>query len=151
MEMNIETIPSCSIAYIRRTGPYGSGNRETMEKIKKWARESRYLHDRSVFLGIPRDNPGTTKPEECRYDTCLVLPENTEPVEGEILKGTLPGGKYAVFRLEHTAEALAGSWRDVFSELESHSCQPDESRAVMERYRSELVAIHQCEICIPIL
>ncbi len=34
MNMNIETIPSCSIAYIRQKGAYGEENIQTMKKLK---------------------------------------------------------------------------------------------------------------------
>ncbi|AET67497.1 hypothetical protein Desor_1866 [Desulfosporosinus orientis DSM 765] len=35
MNMHIETLPSCSIAYIRQTGAYGKKNIQTMEKLKR--------------------------------------------------------------------------------------------------------------------
>lgn len=43
MNINIEIIPSYKIAYIRRTGPYGSENVQIMEQLKNWAREKTYL------------------------------------------------------------------------------------------------------------
>jgi DNA gyrase inhibitor GyrI len=39
MNVNIEMIPSYKIAYIRRTGSYGSENVQIMEQLKSWARE----------------------------------------------------------------------------------------------------------------
>jgi len=31
------------------------------------------LNDESIIMGIPRDNPEMTKPEDCRYDACLIV------------------------------------------------------------------------------
>ncbi|HWR62387.1 MAG TPA: hypothetical protein VN580_12285, partial [Clostridia bacterium] len=35
MNMKIEIIPPCKMAYIRQNGPYGSGNALAMERLKK--------------------------------------------------------------------------------------------------------------------
>lgn len=39
MDINIEMIPSYKVAYIRRTGTYGSENVQIMEQLKSWVRE----------------------------------------------------------------------------------------------------------------
>jgi DNA gyrase inhibitor GyrI len=43
MDINIEMISSYKIAYIRRTGPYGSENVQIMEQLKSWAREKKLI------------------------------------------------------------------------------------------------------------
>ncbi len=150
MKMNIEQIPPYRIAFIRHTGPYGAGNVQTMEKLKSWAKSNDLFHKEAILLGIPRDNPETTRPENCRYDTCLVISADYCLRDETIHQGTLEGGCYAVFQIEHTAEALQEAWAGIFPELSSHGCRFDESRPVLERYRMELVLNHFCEICVPI-
>ena len=73
MDINIEMIPSYKIAYIRRTGPYGSENVQIMEQLKNWAREKNLFNENSIILGITQDNPKFTEAKDCRYDTCLVV------------------------------------------------------------------------------
>ena len=73
MDIMIEKMPAYRIASIRQTGPYGINNMQTMEDLKKWAKSNHLFNDESIILGIAQDNPETTKPENCRYDTCIVL------------------------------------------------------------------------------
>lgn len=73
MDIMIENMPAYRIAYIRRIGPYGKNNVETMEELKRWAKNNDLLNDESIIIGIVQDNPETTKPENCRYDTCVVV------------------------------------------------------------------------------
>jgi DNA gyrase inhibitor GyrI len=150
MKLTIEQIPPLRIAYVRHVGPYGSGNVETMEKLKSWARLKDLLDDRSTILGIARDNPETTKPENCRYDTCLVISDDYRLEGEEIGEGAVDGGKYAVFLIDHTAEAVQKAWIELFAELYGQGYEFDESRPILERYKAELVARHYCEICVPV-
>lgn len=150
MKLTIEQLPSYRIAYTRQVGPYGSDNVQTMERLKGWARTNNIFDNKSVILGIALDNPGTTKPENCRYDTCLVVTDDYLIEEGDIKEGSVAGGKYAVFQIEHTAEAVQKAWIEIFPELFGQGFQLDESRPILERYRAELVARHYCEICVPI-
>ncbi|WP_416232339.1 GyrI-like domain-containing protein [Clostridium kluyveri] len=56
MDINIEMISSYKIAYIRKTGPYGSENVQIMEQLKSWAREKNLFNLSSkikkVFIDI---------------------------------------------------------------------------------------------------
>lgn len=146
--MNIENIKETKIAFFRRTGAYGAGNAEVMEKIKALA-AARGLLSKAVILGIARDNPEATPPEVCRYDACLVTEKNF-PENGEILYGTLPGGKYAVFTVRHTAGAVAAAWETVFSDCAAAGLTPDFSRPVAERYSAEMLRAGNCELCVPV-
>lgn len=61
------------------------------------------------------------------------------------------GGLYAVFLLEHTAEAIQIAWSEYPSALVALGYVPDETKPVMERYQKKLVDRHLCELCVPIL
>jgi DNA gyrase inhibitor GyrI len=76
MEVITEQMPACVIAYLRTVGPYGINNVRLMEELKKWAEINHLLNEDSIILGIAQDNPMTTKPENCRYDTCIVISTN---------------------------------------------------------------------------
>ena len=108
------------------------------------------LNDNSIILGIAHDNPDTTKPEDCRYDTCIVVSDDYCVNEGDINQGNIIRGNYAVFKINHTAEAVQKAWIEIFPELLRQGYKFDETRPILERYRVEMVNNHYCEICVPI-
>lgn len=150
MDIMIEKIPVYRIAYIRQIGPYGINNVQTMEKLKKWAKFNHLFNDESIILGIAQDNPETTNPENCRYDTCIVVSNDYLITDDYISEGNIPGGKYAVFKINHTAEAVQKAWIDIFPELLNQGYKFDEARPIIERYMVQMVNNHHCEICVPI-
>jgi DNA gyrase inhibitor GyrI len=150
LNIEIETIPFYRIAYIRQIGPYGQNNVQTMEKLKIWANSNSLLDEQSIILGIAQDNPELVDPETCRYDACLVIPDNYCINEDSISDGCIPGGKYAVFKIKHTAEAVQKAWLSIFPELFKQGLQLDETRPILERYQTKLLKEYYCEICVPI-
>lgn len=106
MDINIEMIPSYKIAYIRRTGPYGLENLQIMEQLKSWAREKNLFNENSIILGIAQDNSEFTEPKDCRYDTCLVVSDEFKVDNKYIKFGKTTGGKYCVFKISHTVDAI---------------------------------------------
>ncbi len=150
MNIKIETIPPYRVAFVRHIGPYGTGNLQTMDKLKKWAESNDLLHDNSIIFGIAHDNPETTKPENCRYDACIVVSDDYYVNDGHVSQGNINGGNYAVFKISHTAEAVQKAWLEIFRTIQAHSCQFDETRPILERYVAEMVTSHYCEICVPI-
>ena len=151
MDINIEMIPSYKIAYIRRTGTYGSDNVRIMEELKSWAREKDLFNDNSIILGIVQDNPQFTEPKDCRYDTCLVVSGEFKVDNNNINFGKTIGGKYCVFKISHTADAMKKAWIEIFSELSKKNYEFDVRRPIIERYAMQMINKHYCEICVPIL
>lgn len=150
MNVDIENIPSYRIAYIRQIGPYGQSNVKIMEELKLWARTNGLLDEQSIVLGIAHDNPELVDPMNCRYDTCLVVSNDKCICDVNINEGSIRGGKYAVFQISHTAEAVQKAWLAIFPELYKNNYQMDETRPILERYKAALVKEHYCEICVPI-
>lgn len=150
MDITIEKIPPYRIAYIRRVGPYGNNNVQTMEEIKKWARANHLFDEETVILGIAQDNPKITEPENCRYDTCVVVSNNFSSNDDFVNIGNIVGGKYAVFKIDHTAEAVQKAWIEIFPELSEKGYQFDNTRPIIERYAVKMINNHFCEICVPV-
>ncbi|AGK98615.1 DNA gyrase inhibitor [Clostridium pasteurianum BC1] len=150
VDITIEKIPTHRIAYIRQIGPYGINNVQTMENIKKWAKSNDLFNDESIIFGIAQDNPKTTKPENCRYDTCIVVSKDYLLTDEYVREGYITGGKYVVFKINHTAEAVQKAWNDIFPELLRQGYQFDETRPILERYIVKMVNNHYCEICVPV-
>ncbi|EDU38636.1 AraC family transcriptional regulator [Clostridium sporogenes] len=151
MDINIEMIPSYKIAYIRRTGPYGSENVQIMEQLKNWAREKNLFNENSIILGIAQDNPKFTESKDCRYDTCLVVSDEFKVDNKYINFGKTMRGEYCVFKISHTVDAMQKAWMEIFSELSKRNYEFDDRRPILERYAMQMINKHYCEICVPIL
>ncbi|MER7707669.1 GyrI-like domain-containing protein [Kitasatospora sp. NPDC097605] len=146
----LEDMPESRIAYLRRVGPYGAANAVHMEKLKSWAAERDLLRTDTAVLGIARDDPARTPPHACRYDTCLLVSDDTDLQDPEIGESRLTGGRHAVLTVAHTSEALAEAWSGLFGDLAAQGFAFDAARPVLERYRPSLLARHLCEICVPV-
>lgn len=153
MNVKIEELPRYRIAYMRRIGPYGSNNKQLMQQFKKWAITRDLLNEYSIILGIAHDDPEVTQPEKCRYDTCIVIPDDYK-LEKNINENNLPGGKYAILNTKHTPEAIGIAWNDLFQFWLPDSGWMIDGRPVFERYLGITKDIEFepviCEICVPV-
>ncbi len=148
VNIKIETLPNCRIAYVRQVGPYGSGNIQAMEKLKKWAAEKNLLDESATILGFPQDNPETTPPENCRYDACIVI-SNDYQIDNSICESELFGGEYLIFKVRHTAEDIQKTWAEIFPAVQNHGYQID-NKPIFERYTGGMIYNDYCEICVPV-
>lgn len=145
-----ECIPSSKVIYMRRTGAYGIENYKLMDTFKKWVQENNLYNEDTVIYAIPMDAPEKVMPCQCRYDVCINKPENQTFELNQIGCRDLESGKYLIFLIPHTADAVQTAWQMCFSELEKLGYLLDKSRPVIERYKKTLVDRHLCELCIPI-
>jgi DNA gyrase inhibitor GyrI len=150
MIFKTEEMPARRVIYMRQVGPYGANNHALMAKFKEWAGTKGLFTKSSVILGISHDNPETTSPEICRYDVCMVIPDGYTIADNNVNEAELVGGKYAVFTISHTAEAVQKAWSEIFSQLKAQGFQLDVSRPIIERYIPAMLDNHLCEICVPI-
>jgi DNA gyrase inhibitor len=150
MNILFEEMPAYRIAFMREIGPYGAANSQAMEDLKEWARCSHLFDDNSIILGIAQDDPESTSPEDCRYDTCIVVPEDFSLNDSPVMEGVITGGRYAIFTIDHTAEAIKKMWAAIFPELLNQGYEVDRSRPIIERYRLQMINNHLCEICVPV-
>lgn len=148
--MKIEQIPDLNIIFMRKTGAYGAENAKLMESFKQWLTSNHLLNDESVILGIAQDNPSFVQPEDCRYDVALIVSDFNGISDSNIMRGVVKGGKYAIFKIHHTAEAMQKAWKEIFNEISREGHLLDSTRPIMERYAIQLLNNHYCEICVPI-
>ncbi|EHJ00457.1 transcription activator effector binding [Clostridium sp. DL-VIII] len=151
MDINIEMIPSYKIAYIRKIGPYGLENMQVMEQLKSLSREKDLLNESSIILGIVQDDPKVTESKDCRYDACLVVFDEFETDNKDVNFGKTIGGKYCVFKINHTMDAMQKAWIEIFSELSKRNYEVDDRRTILERYAMQMINNHYCEVCVPVL
>jgi DNA gyrase inhibitor GyrI len=119
-----------------------------MEKLKEWARSNRLFDKNAVIYGIAQDNAEITKPENCRYDACIVIPQNFV-IDNQVNECEFSGGKYAVFKVIHTSEEIQKAYMEIFPTLSKEGLK-FANKPIIERYTVEMVENHQCEICVPI-
>ena len=140
--MKIETFQGITIAYMRRIGAYGPENRQLMEKLKAFLAQHDLL--KSTILGIPLDDPTITPAEKLRYDVGLIVPANaTIPLPTR----SIDDGTYAVFEVQHTQQGVSSFWQNI-GQL---TLSIDNTKPIIERYSSQKIAEHLCELCVPII
>lgn len=109
--MTIEKLEDMQITYMRRTGGYGEGNRQLMERFKRYLRVNGLLRADTTILGIALDDPARTPEDRQRYDVGVVLTGGEDSCG--LPARTIAGGRYAVFEVPHTEEGVSDFWRDL--------------------------------------
>ena len=144
--MTIETFEGVQIAYLRRTGKYGAGNRQLMEALKSRLRAMELFDADTAILGIALDDPARTPADQQRYDVGVVLTGTAVPCGLPVR--AIDDGRYAVFEVPHTEEGVSNFWRNL-QELTA-GLPLDPTRPVLERYAAQKVSAHRCEFCVPL-
>ena len=150
MIIKTEFMARSKIAYLRKHGPYGTSNSELMNRFKIWAQKEKLLDKNSVILGIAQDNPERTKPEECRYDVCLIINDEILINDELVKESVLEEGEYMVILIAHTPKSIKETYKNLFKIAKHEGVIIDFKKPIIERYNSKLIKNHQCEICIPI-
>jgi AraC family transcriptional regulator len=155
MDVKVTTLPRYRIAYMRHVGPYGAhGIPDLWARFAKWMETHGLLGPDSIRLGIARDDPEVTAPEQLRYDACVVVPDGFEG-DKWVNVTELRASKYAVGAFAGTAHEIVGAWETLYrSWLPGSGYQPDD-RPCIELYRGETYAkgkpgVFRCELCIPV-
>ena len=158
VQVEVKDMPEFHVAYIRHIGPY-KGDSELFgglfDRLMKWAGPRDLLRfPGTQGMSVYHDDPKVTDEDKLRTSVCITVPEGT-PVDGEVGKMTVPGGKFAVARFE-----LAGSdeyekaWNVVFRDwLPESGYQPDD-RPCVEIYHNDPnthpQGLHIVDICLPV-
>lgn len=153
MNITIATLAPVRVAYMRHIGPYGpSISRFWQEQFLPW-RHANGLEQASCY-GIGYDDPDVTPPSKCRYDACVVVPEEFV-AHAPVSIATLPGGRYAVADFRGDGPAIGGAWIELLRRwLPSSGMQPD-SRPFFEYYPADAYydaasGTMECQLCVPV-
>ncbi|MGY3745688.1 GyrI-like domain-containing protein [Vagococcus salmoninarum] len=152
MTLDIIYLTKTTIIHMRQIGPYGQKNQQLMTDFKNILTDQHLLTIDSILLGIPLDDPQLTLPVNCRYEVGLIVPTTFDlsPLPKIIQKRTLAGGNYASFQVPHTPEGLMTIWAEFPVKIKKEGLVLDISRPVIERYASQLLLQHRCELLVPI-
>jgi AraC family transcriptional regulator len=125
MNVEVKTLPARHIAYVANMQGYKPEKiKHAWDTLCRWANAHELLHKNSLMLGISFDNPDITPEHKCRYYACIVVPPEMIGNK-EIAFMDISGGKYAVFRFEGKSEAIAGAYKQLYSEwLPTSGYQP---------------------------
>jgi len=89
-------LPPRHVAYVRHQG-YDRSIKAAWQTLKAWSNEQD--RDFSQQFGLHHSNPAWVELKHCRYVACLAI---DSPIQrrGVVNSMTIPGGLYAVFKLE---------------------------------------------------
>lgn len=147
----VEMIEPTTVVYMRRTGGYGQENMALMQRFKKWIADNALADDDLVIMAMALDDPAQTAACACRYEVCMRCPQGKAFDQAPVGIREMAGGKYMIFLLPHTAQALQTAWQECFAILPELGQSFDKERPIMERYPQKLVEAHYCELCVPIV
>ena len=155
MNVHVRELPPHHVAYMRYVGPYGAhGIPELWARLRKWMEPRQLGPVGRITLGVGYDDPGVTAADKCRYDACVVVPEDFPPDQWVNVMH-VPGGQCAVTEFTGTAHEIQGAWDRVFSTwLPDSGYQPDD-RPCFEVYRDDptvdvKAGVFRCELCLPV-
>jgi AraC family transcriptional regulator len=124
MKVAIDKLPPYHVAYMRWVGPYGPETIPALwQRFIQWMERRGLLAPDNLKLGIAHDSPRVVPPAQCRYDACLVVPEDFVP--DEIVSVTnLPGWKVGTTELVGTAHDVRSAGDALFTQLVESGLNP---------------------------
>jgi len=157
IQVEVKNLPELTVAYVRHIGPY-KGDTELFkglfEKLMKWAGPRDLIHfPDTKCIAVYHDDPKITEEEKLRTDACISIPEKT-PVEGEIGKMNLPGGKFAVAHCEISVNQYEDAWNMLMAGWLPESGYQCDDRLCYELYLNDPEEHpekkHIVDICVPV-
>ena len=149
----VRQIASMKVAYRRHIGSYEDPEvQKRFDELQTWA-TARGLDDEQSYLGIPWDEATITPDGKCRFDACLIVPEDSWFGTGVNLQ-ELPAGRYATYRSEIRNHDFDLPWTHLMrSWLPTSGYEPADGPR-FELYHSDGTADSEgrwdIEICLPV-
>jgi AraC family transcriptional regulator len=137
VDIEVKDVPDMNVAYVRHIGPY-QGDSDLFaglfKKLMTWAGPRGLLTGPDTkCMSVYHDNPEITDDDKLRLSVCVTVPEDT-PVEGEIGKMIVQGGKFAIAHFEIDTDQYGDAWEAVYGGwLPESGYQPDD-RLCFELY-----------------
>lgn len=111
----VKQLPELNVACVRHIGPYPQIGK-AIEKIMAWAGPKGLVRFPSTkLLAVYHDDPKCADPAQLRSDACITVPEGTR-VDGDIRLMKIPGGAFAIARVEIDQSQYAEAWDRLIGE-----------------------------------
>lgn len=155
MQVELRTVPSMRLAYLRHTGPYGDpGISQTWERFGAWCGQNGLVPPRRKMYGISQDDPSITEAARCRYDCCIEVDAAFVP-RGEVGVQDFAGGRYACARFTGTGADIHGAWMRMYGQWLPQSGYQADDKPGLEIYEEDFTVDPQtgafhCLLCVPV-
>ena len=126
LPVKVTEMPGYWVAYARIIGPYCLETAApAFVQLLQWARPRGLINEKTLILGVLRNDPDITPVDKCIFDACITIPESVKS-DGRINVQFLRGGKFAVYRCEIDPDGHHEAWmRLIIHWLLSSGYQPD--------------------------
>lgn len=151
--IDIRELPDFSLAYVTHLGPC-EGIRQAYEKLMAWAMPLGLMQAPDLrMLTLYHDNPRITEPDKMRMSACMIL-NSVQPVRGDILSRTLPGGRHVVGRFTISMEEFEQAWTGLFQWTLERGLRPARDKDCFEIYYNDFnqhpQKLSTVDLCIPL-
>jgi AraC family transcriptional regulator len=153
MNLEVKMFPAMRLAAVRHSGPYNLIG-PVFHRLGDIAGPAGlFTKPGAMMMGIYKDDPGTTAPEELRSAAGVVIAEDA-PLPPGLVEERLPGGRFACFTHQGSYEQLGNSWMHVMNELMPSSGYRRRPGTSCEIYLNNPEQVStpelKTEICVPI-
>lgn len=119
MKPEIRDLAAREVIYVRRRGMIGGTFTVTARKafdVLSDFTKAEGIEDRIIScLAINPDDPDSMPPEDCRYDACFELREDTDyTLRGDVEKQVIEQGRFAVFEHRGPYDTLWQTWNAIY-------------------------------------
>lgn len=109
--LNLEPIP---VYYVRKTGPYAEAAGAAFNELMPFLYGNKLISEDMRCFGIGHDDPHVTEEDKLRYEAAATV-EIDHPLEGEVQRKAIEGGRYATFLHQGSYEKLGQTYDAIFS------------------------------------
>jgi AraC family transcriptional regulator len=155
MRVELKTLPTMRVAYMRHVGPYGDPRIGRMwERFARWASHNGWRDGKRLFAGVSHDSADIAMPDKCRYDACVEVDSSFKP-RHDVGSQEIRGGLHGCVRYVGVVDDIYEAWLRLYSEwLPESGYQPDD-RPCIEVYGPNVVVDSQtgefaCDLCLPV-
>jgi AraC family transcriptional regulator len=154
-EAEARELPEKFVACVRNVGPY-TEIPKAMEAVFAWAGPKGLIgFPKTERIAVYHDDPKKVDASELRSDACLTVPEGTEG-EGDVKTMRIPGGWFAVARVEVDPSEFGDAWDKLLGEwMPESGYESDNDRMCYELYLNDHTQHPEgkfiLDICEPVL
>ena len=153
MQVRVVDIEPVRVACLRHTGPFGPALGEFWrDVVAPWLQQHGLMG--RVTYGVALDDPGSTPPEQCRYDACVEVGHDDAAPPPATL-GTIAGGRYAVADYQGPSAGIGDAWQAFYAQALPAAGLKARPGPCFERYAADFRTDPQtgafaCELFIPV-